>query len=400
MGKKDKKKKKPFYNAVHPASNGLNAYCREIKYLLPDLENIYEELHKFYLSKPKNSYHYLGFDDILEFIREKNPNVDERLLHQVGSHIFGFAATLSWKQFKQIYKFEEALLDSLWNIDFNQDKYCLLQREYIERLPCKSFYVEMPIELNDIQYDGFYFYIDRDVVGTTEEKNLMYIFFMKDPADNSNPDKNIILDSFMIRLWYEKSDMKLYNSDTDELVNATPESREILKALNPRTYEQLGDKEATKLIIKLNQMIMYLITDNLDMMLSKKAERKTDLNRVRITAKESEIWRVGEGFTHICGDMYETNYVNTDEKGVYSKTEISDNKVISPFIQERRRIHPHNRPHLRRGHFATYWLGKRDGSEERQAVIKWIEPLFINKTGEEIELPTREIKRYRFEDLE
>ena len=35
------------------------------------------------------------------------------------------------------------------------------------------------------------------------------------------------------------------------------------------------------------------------------------------------------------------------------------------------------RPHLRRGHWSHFWTGKRD-SADRERILKWIEPVYIN----------------------
>ena len=46
----------------------------------------------------------------------------------------------------------------------------------------------------------------------------------------------------------------------------------------------------------------------------------------------------------------------------------------------------HITPHVRRGHWQSYWIGKRDGSEERKLVLRWKHFIYVNATEPE-ELP-------------
>ena len=39
--------------------------------------------------------------------------------------------------------------------------------------------------------------------------------------------------------------------------------------------------------------------------------------------------------------------------------------------------HARPRPHLRSGHWSHFWTGKRD-SADRERILKWIEPVYIN----------------------
>lgn len=48
--------------------------------------------------------------------------------------------------------------------------------------------------------------------------------------------------------------------------------------------------------------------------------------------------------------------------------------------------HARPRPHLRRGHWSHFWTGKRD-SKDRERVLKWIEPVYINASSPD-DLPT------------
>lgn len=48
--------------------------------------------------------------------------------------------------------------------------------------------------------------------------------------------------------------------------------------------------------------------------------------------------------------------------------------------------HARPRPHLRSGHWSHFWKGKRD-SKDRERILKWIEPVYINANTPD-DLPT------------
>ena len=50
-------------------------------------------------------------------------------------------------------------------------------------------------------------------------------------------------------------------------------------------------------------------------------------------------------------------------------------------------VHYRLAPHVRRGHWHTYWTGKKDGSEKRKLILKWIPFTYVN-VGKLEELPT------------
>ncbi|MDK9583872.1 hypothetical protein [Lelliottia wanjuensis] len=41
-------------------------------------------------------------------------------------------------------------------------------------------------------------------------------------------------------------------------------------------------------------------------------------------------------------------------------------------------------PHIRRAHRQGYWRGKRQPETERQCVMKWIAPVFVNAGDDEL----------------
>ena len=50
--------------------------------------------------------------------------------------------------------------------------------------------------------------------------------------------------------------------------------------------------------------------------------------------------------------------------------------------------HASPRPHIRRAHWHSYWIGRRDQTEARSAVLKWLPPIPVNVQDVEELTPT------------
>ena len=48
-----------------------------------------------------------------------------------------------------------------------------------------------------------------------------------------------------------------------------------------------------------------------------------------------------------------------------------------------KRLHASPRPHIRRAHWHSYWIGSRKKPKERELVVKWLHPILIGgKSGD------------------
>lgn len=50
--------------------------------------------------------------------------------------------------------------------------------------------------------------------------------------------------------------------------------------------------------------------------------------------------------------------------------------------------HASPRPHIRRAHWHSYWVGKRDQAEVRSVVLKWLPPIPVNVQDVDALVPT------------
>lgn len=404
---------KPIVNADHVATKFLNhSFLGGLKLILKNPENIYEKLHAEHLrlKEERGNLSYLLREDILNFIMQDNPqlfkDINAEAKEQIEIISLHCAAALNWKQFKQIYRFEPQLLEELWDIDFTEDKYETLTMAELKYLPCYSFFVEFPtthnnykgVVINNIEYKGFIFYFDyHDKVKDALTPTVLLVSDQKTMVYNGY--KSPYFDCYRINLSYNYDNLTIVSKETGENFTTEMNPKAVLNYLNPVLFKELGEENALELIIKINQIITYLACSNIDMNRIQKPKRKPDIKRTHITDLEYEVWKLGDSYYKLPnGKEINTRYLNTEE-GAYIKHEIpeeSDNpRETSEFMCDKRKGY-HLRPHMRKAHWASYWYGKKDGTEERVKRRKFISAVFINNTGDEIEIPTREIIRYRF----
>jgi hypothetical protein len=395
-----KSSKKPILLASHPATKFLNfVFSGSFKPLCEWQEDLYEELHELHLKNKeyRGEVSYLTYKEILNFILEKNPKAFETYrkdaVEIAAAH---FAAVLNWKQFKQIYKFQPQLLEELWNIDFTDERYETLSMTELQFLPCYSFFVEVPMSFNNEDYVGFFAYFDMHTL--LENTYVIHIQFITDTKYHYfNGQKSPIYDCFNLSLSYDYDIVTIKARDTDEIIQAKVDTKEILKAMNPHVFKDLGEEKALEIIIKVNQIITYLACSNADFTLVKKPTRKPDIKRTTITDLEHTEYRLGDTYARLASGKEVNRRYLGDAPDAYTKSEeveVSENDTEREVGY--RRTGYHMRPHMRKAHWSTYWYGKKDGSEERVKRRKFVSAVFINQTGEEIEMPTREIVKLRF----
>lgn len=152
--------------------------------------------------------------------------------------------------------------------------------------------------------------------------------------------------------------------DEDKKAEKLAENKKIVGAEFVRSPNSATTR-ASKLIV---QLLLYLCAANADvkerrpssLTTAKKATKTTDKRPVRH-------WDVG---VHI-GATIKANRRSYERTGGTSAPHGT---------------HARPRPHLRRGHWSHFWTGKRD-SANRERILKWIEPVYINADSPD-DLPT------------
>ena len=257
-----------------------------------------------------------------------------------GFNALGYALTNvfegAWlKDAKMIYEFDKTLFETL-----SDQTDLSVASDTLKRLPFKCAYICMPVKLEgpqDTPMDGFFALKKEDVIKC--------LFVSTDTMAFGQLDIHLSAETFEENEKLSVEEARRYGA-------------EFVRSPNSATTR------ASKLIV---QLLLYLCAANADVKerrpssttTTKKTNKKADKRPVRH-------WDVG---IHI-GTTIKAN------RRRYERTGTS-----TPHG-----THARPRPHLRRGHWSHFWTGKRD-SADRERILKWIEPVYINADTPD-DLPT------------
>ena len=247
------------------------------------------------------------------------------------------AAFASWRRYKQIFHFNESLVEMLMK---NSDSTGNIPVEALKQLPFSSFYIEFD-ENSCFEADGCFVYFDSipatiSYKAGTVELNLLIVCDKK-------PVSSIII-ALKENMTFSKCVENYLRDCRYDNRNRINQLREYLNSWTPICAA----------------LLLYICAINADV-----SEDKTQKS-ICIQSKTSvPFTKPKDVFREICkwnvgfriGNTFKTFESDNASSGIGSK----------------------KRPHVRRAHFHHYWVGKK--GEERKLVIKWISSMYVNASG-------------------
>lgn len=259
------------------------------------------------------------------------------IMEQYGSRWEGTAlhTLYSWRQSKQILEFDKTLLDEI----LETPEPSTIPIEAFDSIPFNALYIDLNnIKLDTDYYLGFFITFDEEEPGNRELRITAI-----------TPDKE------MIPLYLPlKKDCTIQDSIS--------ESRGMQK-VSEISLKELFD--ISGLLAKFVNIIVYICCKNADIAenpIQKTYTRKPSRpNLIKDVSREIQKWDVGWRV----GAQLRQSRQNVSMKNVNDET-VSHGKTGSP-----------KRPHMRSGHYHSFWTGKRK-STDRKLIVKWIPPMQIN----------------------
>ena len=274
-----------------------------------------------------------GVDDIdraADLVKEYTNMKDN-----MNAYAYAYAYVMSnhWQQTKLIYEFDKTLVEEL-----TAQTDLAVASEMLKRLPFECAYITTPnlFSYNDEPVDGFMCLKRHDVL------QILFVAWNKKDGTTNEGLLDIHLDAKTLE-------------ESDKLSQETSVRRGLISEHAPSTRTGNG----------IIQLLLYLCAANADVQ-----ERRPTAS-VKKTNKASD-----------------KRPVRHWDVGVRVGATIKRNRSCAAKTQRKGGDHTHARPrpHLRRGHWSHFWVGKRDGSD-RERILKWIEPVYINADSPD-DLPT------------
>lgn len=275
-----------------------------------------------------------GVDDIdraAELVKEYT-NMKDNM--NACAYAYAYVMSNHWRQTKLIYEFDKTLVEEL-----NAQTDLAVASEMLKRLPFECAYIMTPnlFNYNDEPVDGFMCLKRHDVL------QILFVAWNKKDGTTNEGLLDIHLDAKTLE-------------ESDKLSQEASIRRGLISGHTPSTHTGNG----------IIQLLLYLCAANADV----KERRPTTVNKKTLKAADKRPVR--------CWDV-----------GVRVGATIKRNRSYAAQTQHKgndHKQHARPRPHLRRGHWSHFWTGKRD-SADRERILKWIEPVYINANTPD-DLPT------------
>lgn len=267
-------------------------------------------------------------------------------LANAACDIGNLAAILAWRPTKGVYRFDEDLLKSLWDVELDKD----IPVDVLFNLPEWCCYIDLETfpPAMEMGLSGFFVYLESDANTGGREVRLTF-------AGDHDGDPGIMTLPFHIDQETRICDMLQSYVDF-----SSPHLPDEFKALKNK---QVPHKEAVGVYGRYFSLILYLCSSDRDIIQTSKPRKvKQTKNPKKQKRKLPVEYRVGS--------------------------------AIGGAIRRARGSHQGNgtgsskAPHIRRAHYHTYWTGE----DRENPVVKFIAPVPVNIGDEPVVPIVRRVK--------
>lgn len=288
---------------------------------------------------------------------------------------------------KGIYRFDPSFFEEILQTDIET-----ITAESVLRLPEWSCYVPFPRKLmvNDVPVHGLFIYADKDLRDDIPELRLTFIMGWDHNEDLQNIHLNCPYAdlSLYVHLQPQNEETSIYsviNLDIED----EDHNKEGLGIINAaKLFFHFDNEEQSRQTIRYliqigTSIAMVLCAHNIDVRpLNPEAEFQVKRTGSHANEPNDHLspatprkWEVGERLGAAIRAW---------------KTEMSDTSSEDPEPTGKKGLQ--KRPHLRRAHFHSFWIGPRK-SEARKKILHWIPPTFINESGEDMPVVIHPVKK-------
>ena len=315
-------------------------------------------VHYLFSTEKFREYQDKAFGDAFLIQRQygSNNNAFREAYLKGECEVGSIAPMYLWRKSKGVYRFAPELYNEL----ISQPLDCNLQMQSFFRLPEWAVYIETPgLKLKKRKISGFIANIDYHV-------NFM---------DKNDASPSLFLSIFFDDQWLYPDTMEMpFTNET--LKDIIDKMYRIDKDMNELRADEYGDvhksssilpekEDMRRILTVMLNLLMYLCSEEPDITQRTEPVSHSHHKEKGVIPKEHKVWDVGVRISQFI-KKYKHTYTDSEE-------ESETNRTV--------------RPHIRRAHWHTYWIGPRDADyPERQAIPKWLPPIPVNVKWQD-ELP-------------
>lgn len=249
------------------------------------------------------------------------------------------AALAPWRLSKEVFVMDEGMQELL----FEQADDLKLDPDTLLCLPYPCFYIQFApnTEFFDTLYDGVFVHLEYDTETGDRELRLLYL-----KASGRTMGVPIHIDAGTIEESIDRTLDEAYS-------NVPSEQHEIRRAL---LAESAANDEMALAYKKTLQLVLYVCAQN--------AEIAPSSEQAFYTRRSTTI-----------KDRYAE--IRKWDVGVRIGNAVRAYKRRSASSPESSGTHSSPRPHMRRGHWHSFWTGPKAAASERKLILKWVAPTFV-----------------------
>lgn len=272
---------------------------------------------------------------------------DPNLAAEEAEHSPAIAALAAWRQTQGIYRLDPDLAEALWQTPVDGQ----IPVGVLDRLPEWCVYVETPGRtIMGEQLHGFYAHLDRETgrnpTVPVPRNELRFMF---------DTDAGLLADGVDLSRGTLAEGLDALTAEVEANAKAFGLGRvDNLRALMPSARD----------VAPILSTLLYLCSEAAEVRDRKGGDRQpTGHKPPKRTPNAPTIWETG----------YRLGAALRHAREARSSEALGGS-------------HASPRPHVRRAHWHSFWIGPRDG--ERRVVLKWLPPIAVNVESPDGLVPT------------
>jgi hypothetical protein len=256
------------------------------------------------------------------------------------------AAVLAWRPTQGIYRFDQTLLEALWETSLDGDLPC----ELLHRLPEWCVYVETAGKAHDGEpLQGFFAYLDRE---EHEQASTLCVIrdFEQGPVSLTIPLHGDRLAEVLGRQMWSVATKLRQLGLTREQIRRTG-------LLDPHRGDAVAEQTAPLL-----SLLLYLCSVNAEIQDGAGTPRVPEYPTPKRTKKGDRLFAPDRPTTWEVGYRLGAALRRAQQQ---ERQEVSAGTHASP------------RPHIRRAHWHSFWSGPKSAPDTRRLQVRWMPPIAV-----------------------
>jgi hypothetical protein len=267
---------------------------------------------------------------------------------------------LIWSRSKMIYRFDNTLADTLAAQPLDGK----IPIEILNYLPNQCIFIERDMVYDDCNVIGFFAWLDW---GTKDNIKLLRIDFMRPFG------------------YHISAHIPITGGTIKESLSMLMNAYKHPEQLGEYTIDDFLNAPAMKTITECINLMLYLCSEKPDM--PDVTELQTRYSRDSYgNPKRAAQWEVG---IRIGAALRKAKKADAQNEAATKEAAADDTATDEITTNGSPRTAP--RPHMRRAHWHSFWVGKREISE-RKLVLRWLPPIPVNIDGEDLPTVVRPVK--------